>query len=306
MANGNKFRAEIEGNTISLFIDTGSGYPETADTTWDVTGVGPSSGSPGVYVGSNATAQANLDDWEGGDLGYPAFRPESGAATTESSDNTLTLTLPSNTAVGETVVMIIGCRNNTAEYVSALPAGWSLVGDSDPGGDTNATQVYIMWREVTASWPDGATTVDVTVTRTDTLYYAYAGLRFSSAADPDTSPPTCEFAIDDTTSTTPDPPSEDATGGDLDFMWVAGYFHRDIGTASAWPTNYTANQTTYSGANAALELATYNKSGASRSPENPSSFTTSGSPSTAFTMVIYPATSITVTETIIVPTGPLR
>jgi hypothetical protein len=64
---GDIIRGEIEGTTLTLKVDYGSGF--VTETTWDAS-AGPSSGSAGIYiVDYNSSVHISGDNWEGGNLG---------------------------------------------------------------------------------------------------------------------------------------------------------------------------------------------------------------------------------------------
>ncbi len=64
---GDIMRIEVVGKTLTLKIDFGSGF--VTQGSWDATGVGPDSGSVGLYMAGAVGATAvRGDDWEGGDL----------------------------------------------------------------------------------------------------------------------------------------------------------------------------------------------------------------------------------------------
>lgn len=64
---GDIMRWEISGKTITLKIDFGSGF--VTQGSWDATGLGPDSGSVGLYMaGEPGGSAVRGDDWEGDDL----------------------------------------------------------------------------------------------------------------------------------------------------------------------------------------------------------------------------------------------
>jgi hypothetical protein len=187
--------------------------------------------------------------------------------------------LPGSMAVGELIILVVGLRSDSAQTIG-VPTNWTSF---ESGGATN-TQLRCFWREVDATW-SADTTVAVPINDQSAETYASAiTLRWSGATDPDGQPPEAESAFSDTATTTPDPPNLVATGSGKDWVWVAGYYHRDSTAASAFP--YADNNISTTGnANSKMELCTDDLNS---SPQNPGTFTTGSSPWTAFTIVVHP------------------
>lgn len=140
--------------------------------------------------------------------------------TTGSGDD---YTLPSGIVSGDRLLFIYtGILNPTT------PTGWTLF--DNYGGSSGAPRTRLFTRD--ADGTEGSTlTLDATLRAVSIAY------RISGAAS------VADWEVTTTTggpSTSPDPPSESASYGADNTLWIAGGTFRDQGVdVTAFPTNYT-------------------------------------------------------------------
>lgn len=205
------------------------------------------------------------------------------------------INLPSNLTSGNTLIAIVESATPAQRYNAdntSWPAGWTELMDMHNQYYYYSTYWYyagtfsVAWREV-----DGTQGTTVTPT-TDTSYWSAIVYEISGAVDPSLLPPEAAEAGPGTVN----PPALTPTGGSKDYLWIATEGHTSTDTISAYPTNYTSNQTykSYSGSRVAAATREYTSVS-----EDPGSFTLSGSGSAfgaSATIAVYPYTYIPCTS----------
>jgi hypothetical protein len=138
---------------------------------------------------------------------------------------------------------------------------------------------------------DGTETATVTLGLSAAGSWSAAVYRFSDTADPTVQPPEATTAFQDSDSATKTPSALTPTGGAKDYTWITGFFHRNWGTVSTYPTSYI-NTTSYVSppADTIPNLTGWCDRELNAASETPGTFTTSiAADWTTITIAIYPA-----------------
>lgn len=201
---------------------------------------------------------------------------ESRAASAETNTGSpATFDLPSGIVSGDRLLLIYA---GITFPTTNPPTGWSTL--ASYGGSSGAPRTAIYVRD--ADGTEG-TTIDL-----DSSFRGVAiGYRISNAA------PVAEWEISTTTggpSTAPDPPSETASYGADNTLWIAGGTFRDPTVdVTAFPTNYTNGQE-IAGAGGSSHSAGSAERELNAASENPGAFTIDLSKDWgSFTVAVKPA-----------------
>jgi hypothetical protein len=166
------------------------------------------------------------------------------AATTTSAGVTspMTLNLPASIAAGDLLVCQIARRGGSQTYT--FPAGWVQV--SGAASLENAQGQFDLFYKI-ADGTEGATiSVSSTVAGSNRMTCWIA--RFTGADNAGT-PVAAAAAEGSATDANPDPPNFAPGLGARDFLWFAVQISESTAqSVTAYPTNYTGNQTSLNGA----------------------------------------------------------
>lgn len=220
------------------------------------------------------------------------------AATNTSETNPTSTThvvnLPASIAAGDLLIIVVaaGIGNTAGTGVTITPAaGWTELFDDNATAGGAAWCAYKI-----ASGSEGAT---VSVTSSATSLSVHCSYRINSWHG--TTPPEATV-LGAGGSTSLDPPSQTASWGSDDNLWIALATWKNATSAfSAYPTNYTSNQVALNNSHAgssdgALAIATRNVTTAT---EDPGAFTLLASSSSHnATIVVRPAATTTVIATV--------
>lgn len=144
----------------------------------------------------------------------PTIRARNCSRLTGTSE-THSVQLPDNTVNLETLIVLLGFASTTDAVIT--PSGWVEL--LDAVGSNN--RLYVFRRE--ADGGEGATQ-DFLSTGTSALS-SHISFAISGAVDPDTQEPEATSATG--TSATPNPPSNDPTGGEDTFLFITAALHHD-------------------------------------------------------------------------------
>jgi hypothetical protein len=209
---------------------------------------------------------------------------------------THTITLPSgyNTA-GDLLLVFFASDGAVTASVTTPASGWSSVyGPVYGNSSTNTVVGYLFWRVA-----DGGESSTITITTSASEGTAYACYRVTGHDVPTTA---IEATTHNTTgaSTAPNPPSETASWGSDDNLWIAAYWWDGNITHTSFPANYTSNQLHDRWANTGSGSIAIASDEVATATEDPGAGAISGSDQWASaTVVIRPlqATDVTVTPT---------
>lgn len=191
--------------------------------------------------------------------------------------NIHTVTIPTGTQSGDMLLALIA-YGNVAPATVTMPTSWVLV------GSVGATQrLRVHWKQATDT-DAGAT---LTASTSGSTRAAIALLRIIDVGS--MTKPIETAVVSQNSTATPDPPSLTVTsfpGNDILFIAATGVQSGKI--ATAFPTNYSGNQTTVS-ASAGVGLS-YASRVVSATTENPGTFTMDSSATAgSITIAIRPA-----------------
>jgi hypothetical protein len=207
---------------------------------------------------------------------------------------THTVNLPSGISAGDLLVIFWSNDGTATASITTPASGWTTLVDAlDANASTPTTHLYVWYRVA-----DGGEGSTITVTTTAGEGSAYTAYRITGHNVP-TDPPEYTGA-NPASSANPNPPSETASWGSADNLWIVGYGWDANVAHNAYPANYTSNQLTSRWANtggsgiasATREVAT--------ATEDPGTATLASSEQwAAVTVVIRPvvAGNVTVTPT---------
>lgn len=184
-----------------------------------------------------------------------------------SSTTSHNVNMPASVTAGW--LLLMGFGFSTDETITT-PTGWSIV-----AAKVTNTATQIVYGKV-ADGTEGGTTVDVvTATNRGAAAQVYAISGWGGTLADDVNEGTGATG----SSSTPDPPSVSWTWGALDELIIAFAHATATSTFSAAPTNYTNLETTQANtAGSANWMASARRAlTATASPENPDTFTLSGS-----------------------------
>ncbi len=197
-------------------------------------------------------------------------------STQAANSTTTVINLPPGVAAGELVLAFLGTDSGAG--ANTWPSPWVELKD-DAGTGFEAGIAYLI-----ASGGETSVTVTHSTERGNAIAMRISGWH-------GTTPPEVTTAATGS-STTPNPGSLTPSWGADDTLWIAAMFADDSAVpfpVTAWPTNYTDNQTQGSTAASACDvaIATRNLNAAS---EDPGTFTMTGTETwSAYTVAVRPA-----------------
>ena len=177
--------------------------------------------------------------------------------------------MPATVNADELLLMLFTADGNPT---ITTPSGWSIIAAATAYGTSVTAIVY----GKKAVGDEDGTTVDVVTSASEQAaaqVYRISGWGGTLATDVVAGTPATGG------NTNPDPPSASWTWGALDELIIASAHYSSAVTISAYPTNYTDGTFTTSGGGAAGGMVASARRAltAAASPENPGTFTTSGS-----------------------------
>lgn len=203
-----------------------------------------------------------------------AYDEDTSAVTTHNA------TIPTGTASGDLLVMIVGIYWPDADpFIAGMPAGWTQL--IDQGADPkNKSEVWF-------KTSDGAE-VDFTFT-TDVAAIAKTDMLRITDWHGTTSPEAAGASDSGGTSTAPNPPSLSPSWGAEDTLWIAHCSAEEEPTFTSYPTNYTDNQFNDPRSNPVGILVARATRELNTATEDPGAFTIGEAPWAALTIAIRPA-----------------
>jgi len=186
--------------------------------------------------------------------------------------------LPDNISSGDLLFAFFTKDGSTGSTTWPATLTWTILTDASGAG---TSQHSVRYRIAGAS--EGT---DITIATSASEEAIGQILRITGWHG--TTPPAAGTAVTGTTSATPDPPSLDpADWATEDTLWVAWFGCNGTGVVSAYPTNYTGNQTNIQQTAIGVGFATREFAAAS---DDPGTFTKgSSTPWSANTFAIRPA-----------------
>jgi hypothetical protein len=185
-------------------------------------------------------------------------------------DTSVAVTIPGTFAAGDLLLIHHAVEDGAAV---ATPAGWVK-----RYAGTNLPSSVFFYR-----WADGSEGGTVTVTSTGTTAYAYWSARVVGA-DPAKNPEA--GTVVEVTTANPNPPSLTPSWGSEKTLWLVALAAQGTRTVSAYPANYTGNQSEVTSGTTATDarsaIATRELQAAS---EDPGTFTMSASGGTSVNTV---------------------